>query len=271
MKEPVISVVVPVYNRFWEVKDAVESIMRQRDCPDFEIIVVDDCSEKPMRISLAGYSPLIKLITLQENGGVSRARNIGAQKAQGSYLAFLDSDDLFLPQKLSRQLAAMKAGGVQASHTDEHWFKRDKFINQGYKHARYGGDIFPKILDKCRISPSSFMIERELFCSLGGFNESLRTLEDYEFFLRAADRVPIGYIKEKLIIKRAITQNSLSAQIMHIESKRLKILQNLVFNENLKPANRAAAEEEIARKLKIVSMRNKETAAHYFFHFYLIG
>ncbi|MDR2401786.1 MAG: glycosyltransferase family 2 protein [Deferribacteraceae bacterium] len=256
MKSPVVSVVIPVYNRFLEIKDAVESVLRQINCGGkIEIIVVDDASD--IFNPLVPYLPLITLIPLKENSGVSRARNIGAEKAKGDYIAFLDSDDLFLPHKLSRQLAAM-SGGIMASHTNEHWFKRDRFINQSPKHARYGGNILSKIFDKCRISPSSFMIERKLFYDLGGFDESLRSLEDYEFFLRLANRVTIEYIREKLIIKRAVTQNSLSAQILHIESKRLAILENFVAKENLNLSDLKAAETEIERKRGIVSKNRRK-------------
>jgi glycosyltransferase involved in cell wall biosynthesis len=251
-----ISVIIPVYNRFWEIKDAVESVLRQkRDGAAAEIIVVDDGSYPPMLSALTPYLPLITLITLPKNQGVSYARNIGAEKANGRYLAFLDSDDIFLPGKLARQLAVME-NGARASHTDEYWFKKDRFINQGAKHARYGGVILSKILDRCRISPSSFMIEKTLFDELGGFDIKLPFLEDYEFFLRAADRVRIEYITEKLIIKRSVTQNSLSAQIKHIESARLDILKGFVAGHSLKPDDSAAAQREIERKTRIVKPKS---------------
>jgi glycosyltransferase involved in cell wall biosynthesis len=244
-----ISVIIPVHNRFWEVRDAVESVLRQKERA--EIIVVDDASEPPL--TLTPYMPLVTLIALKENAGVSRARNIGVERAKGRYLAFLDSDDLFLPDKLSRQLAVMESGAL-ASHTNEHWYKENRFINQSPKLARYGGDIFSKILDKCRISPSSFMIEREFFRSLDGFDEKLRYLEDYEFFLRAASREAIEYIEEKLIIKRAVTQNSLSAQIKHIESERQNILEDFILKNAryIKPTDLDAAKAELERKRKIV-------------------
>jgi glycosyltransferase involved in cell wall biosynthesis len=248
---PCISVIIPAYNRFYEVRDAVESVLRQKERTDTEIIVVDDASEPPL--TLTPYMPLVTLIALKDNAGVSRARNIGAERAKGRYLAFLDSDDLFLPYKLSRQLAVMEKGAL-ASHTDEHWYKENRFINQSLKLARYGGEIFPKILDKCRVSPSSFMIEREFFRSLGGFDEKLRYLEDYEFFLRVASRSPIEYIEEKLIIKRAVSQNSLSAQIKHIESERLNILKDFIMKNTryIKPTDLEAAKAELERKKKIV-------------------
>jgi glycosyltransferase involved in cell wall biosynthesis len=252
-----ISVIIPVYNRFWEIKDAAESVTRQkRDGIRAEIIVVDDGSRPPMRDALIPYLPLITLINLPKNQGVSYARNIGAERAAGRYLAFLDSDDIFLPGKLARQLEVMKSG-ARASHTDEHWFKKDRFINQGAKHTRYGGEIFSKILDKCRISPSSFMIEKALFNELGGFDTNLPFLEDYEFFLRTASRVRIEYITEKLIIKRSITQNSLSAQITHIESARLDILKDFVTRHKLNPNDLAAAQREIERKKRIVKIPPK--------------
>jgi hypothetical protein len=101
------------------------------------------------------------------------------------------------------------------------------------------------------------MIEKALFNELGGFDIKLPFLEDYEFFLRTASRVRIEYITEKLIIKRAITQNSLSSQITHIESARLDILKDFVTRHRLKPDDLAAAQREIERKTRIVKIPDK--------------
>ena len=173
----------------------------------------------------------IRLIKLNENKGVSFARNTGIKAASGEYIAFLDSDDLFLPEKLEYQINYMKENNLLISHTDEFWYRKDRWINQGKSNKRYGGYIFDKILDKCRISPSSLIVHKSVFDEAGYFNEDLRVCEDYEISLRFALKYKIGYLEKKLIIKRAVEENSLSAGISHIEYIRYEILEKL-YREN---------------------------------------
>ena len=232
------------------MRDAVESVFRQSmPC---EVIVVDDGSTDETVHGLLAYAGRIQLVRVEHNMGVSHARNIGAAQAHGSLIAFLDSDDLFMPDKLERQTAFMAHGHYKISHTDEYWFRDDRYVNQGKAHTKYGGYIFPKILDKCRISPSSFIIGKELFESSGGFDESLRVCEDYEFFLRLAACHEIGYLPEKLITKRAVGEGSLSDSIRHIESIRLAILEQFALNNALNEEQIFYVDRELKRKKNIV-------------------
>lgn len=243
--------IIPAYNRPGLVKDAVESVFHQRKNVS-EIIVVDDASDIPLKNILTAYLSRIKLITLPENKGVSYARNCGVKASTGNYVAFLDSDDLWLPDKAEEQITFMKDGGYKFSHTGEFWLRMGKWVNQGNKHTKYGGDIFCKILDKCRTSPSSMMFERSFFESLLGFNENLRVCEDYDLALRASAVYEAGYLDEKLIIKRAVSDNSLSASINHIESVRLNILETVINTASLSSEHIACAEKELLRKRGIV-------------------
>lgn len=216
-----------------------------------EIIVVDDGSKIPHKEALLPYMPRIKIISTT-NRGVSAARNTGAAEAKGQYIAFLDSDDLFLKNKLERQLKFMRKTACRVSHTDEFWYKTDRFINQGKAHTKYGGRILGNILDKCRISPSSLMLERDLFLSMGGFDENLRVCEDYELSLRLALHHEIAFLNEKHIIKRAITGNSLSASIKHIESIRLTILERFAAENKFAGEEKTSIDNELTRKRSIV-------------------
>lgn len=223
---PTVSVAIPVYERSSTLKDAIESVFMQDYHGTVEIIVIDDGSSPFVFQCLKPYLSRIKYIRLNLNSGVSAARNAGISVARGEYVAFLDSDDIFLPQKISVQIASLRKSGLSVSHSDEFWYKRDRFINQGAKHARYGGDIFSCILDFCRVSPSSLVVRKEVFEVVGFFDESLRVCEDYEWSIRCALRYNLEYIRKKLLIKRAITDNSLSGSIKYIESLRLDILNN---------------------------------------------
>lgn len=247
-----VSAVIPVYDRTDTLKDAVESVLFQ-DYPDIEIIVVDDGSTVDLTKTLKPYLHFIRFIRLEKNCGVSRARNEGIKAAKGEFIAFLDSDDVWLPFKISHQLKLMKSEGTKVCHTNEFWYKADRFINQSKKHARYGGDIFPHILDICRISDSSVIIARDVFDKTGMFDESMKVCEDYELLLRIAALFKVSYSEKKCIIKRSVTDDQLSASIRHIESIRLGALKNFIQNnKNLRQDYLDAALEELKRKEAIV-------------------
>lgn len=248
-----VSAVIPVYDRVDTLKSAVESVLFQ-SYQNIEIIVVDDGSKTDLSIPLKPYLNLIKFIRLEKNSGVSVARNAGILASKGDFVAFLDSDDLWLPFKISHQLELMKKENTKICHTNEFWFKKDRFINQGKKHSRYGGKIFPKILDICRISNSSLIMAREVFDKAGLFDESFRVCEDYELFLRISALYYISYLEKKCIIKRSITEDQLSASIAHIESIRLDALSKFLYNSHNLPAEYlSVALAEKGRKEKIVN------------------
>lgn len=236
------------------MKDAIESVFCQT-IPPLEIIVVDDGSVPAL--DLSAYLPRIKLIRT-DNKGVSAARNAGAAAAKGRYLAFLDSDDLWLPPKLELQMGCMQAGNADACHSDEFWLRKGRWVNQGKQHAKYGGDILCQILDKCRISPSSTVISSELFHKLGGYDESLRVCEDYELCLRIAAHTKIAYLDKKLIVKRAIDENSLSASIKHIESIRFRILERFAASRDYAARYMPCITAELERKRGIVTFVNTD-------------
>lgn len=248
-----VSVIIPVYNRSNSLKDAVESVLLQTYKPS-EIIVIDDGSFLPASTILKNYKSHIKIITLENNKGVSCARNEGIKKSTGKYIAFLDSDDIFLPKKIENQLQFMQDNGYYVSHTDEFWYRKDRWVNQNNNSKKYGGYILDKITDRCRISPSSLMVEREVFEKCGVFNENLEVCEDYDISLRFALNYNIGYLDKKLIIKRAIEENSLSAGIKHIEYIRYNILSSFYekYKSIIDKKDKKSILVEINRKESII-------------------
>jgi len=245
------SVIIPVYNRASTLKSAIESVLSQT-FSDYEIIVVDDGSDKVVKKALKPYMGRVKYIKLNNNFGVSHARNIGIKAARGKYIAFLDSDDLWLPDKLQMQFDMFQQSDLPVIHTNEFWFRGDRFINQGKRHKRYGGKIFDKVLDFCRISPSSVAIRKDVFKVCDLFDEKMRVCEDYDLWLRICEKYEVGYLPEKLIIKRAITDDQLSDSIKHIEFIRLVALARFVQCKKLSSENKLSAIKEINRKAGIV-------------------
>ena len=167
-----VSVVIPTHNRKRLVPRALESVLAQTR-PAEEIIVVDDGSTDGTASAVASRFAGVRCLR-QERRGVSAARNRGVASATGHWIAFLDSDDEWLPHKLERQLAALEASpGHRICHSDEVWIRRGQRVNQGRRHAKGGGRIFRRCLPLCVISPSAVLVERQLLAELGGFDEAL--------------------------------------------------------------------------------------------------
>ena len=157
-----ISVVIPTYNRAELVLRALRSVLAQTR-PAEQVIVVDDGSTDDtgplVRIQFGSVDYLA-----QENRGVSAARNRGIEVATGEWIALLDSDDEWLPEKLERQMACLEQEpDYRLCHTDEIWVRRGRRVNPRRKHAKQGGWIFRDCLPLCAISPSSVLIHRSVF------------------------------------------------------------------------------------------------------------
>lgn len=224
-----VSVIIPVFNRIATLKSAIESVFFQT-YKDIEIIVVDDGSDLDIKSHLTQYLSRIKLIKIEKNLGVSIARNIGIKKSNGEFIAFLDSDDIWLNFKIGYQLEMLKKHNSLVCHTDEFWYKKGKFVNQGLKHKKYGGKILTKILDICRISPSSVLIHKSVFNKTGYFNPYMKVCEDYDLWLRIALFYDVLYLEQKTLVKRSITDDQLSLNTPNMESMRLKSLISFLTN-----------------------------------------
>jgi len=157
-----ISVIIPCYNRAPLLTRALQSVVQQTR-PAVEIIVIDDGSTDDTRAMISRQFPEARYF-YQDNRGVSAARNHGIRQATGQWLAFLDSDDTWLPDKLARQTAAVEARpDCQLVHGDEIWIRNGRRVNPMKKHRKSGGNIFSHCLPRCVISPSAVMIRAALF------------------------------------------------------------------------------------------------------------
>jgi glycosyltransferase involved in cell wall biosynthesis len=197
---PTVSVIIPVYNRSTLIARAVNSVLAQ-DFKDYEIIVIDDGSTDETPKILSTYKDKIKIIT-QKNRGVSAARNTGVSISLGKYLAFLDSDDMWLPEKLSTQINYFKSNpNTLICQTEEIWIRNGIRVNPKKKHKKQSGMIFISSLHLCLVSPSAVMLKKELFNIFEGFDESLPACEDYDLWLRISCRYPIKLVNKSCVIK----------------------------------------------------------------------
>jgi len=247
---PDISVIIPTYNRSAMLLRALESVRRQT-LPPTEIIVVDDGSTDDTAKVITREFPEVQYIH-QENSGVSSARNTGINAARGEWIAFLDSDDEWLPTKLGEQVKALHhQPEYRISHTAEIWIRHGRQVNPMKKHRKYGGYIFQQCLPLCIISPSSVIIHRSVFQEVGMFDESLPACEDYDLWLRICARYPVLYIEKPLIVKYGGHLDQLSRRFWGMDRFRIYALANIITSGILNEADEKAAVRTLIEKTTI--------------------
>jgi glycosyltransferase involved in cell wall biosynthesis len=228
----------------------VESVLLQKRSAD-EIILVDDGSTDHTDRLINKQYPGINYIW-QENRGISYARNVGISRSTGNWIAFLDSDDEWLPSKLKDQLNALQdQPDYKICHTNEIWIRNGKRVNPMKKHDKSGGFIFKNCLPLCIISPSSVMIHRSVFDEYGLFDESLTVCEDYDLWLRICAFLPILYLKKPQIRKYGGHEDQLSRKYWGMDRFRISALEKIIENSKLSPQDRDAAIRVLLEKIDI--------------------
>ena len=255
-----ISVIIPTFNRKKTLGRAIQSVSDQSLSP-FEILIIDDGSNDGTKEWIKESFQDIKYI-YQDNQGVSSARNKGIKYAYGDWVAFLDSDDEWLPNKLYEQVKAIGSNQeIKFFHTNEIWIRNGVRVNQMKKHKKYGGYIFEKCLDICRISPSSALIKKEIFDDIGTFDESLRVCEDYDLWLRITSKYPVVFLDIPLIYKYGGHAGQLSKVNDGIESYRIQSLEKFIKSGVLSNEQKLLAVNTLVNKMKIyakgLEKRNK--------------
>ena len=255
-----VSVIIPTYNRKHTLKRAIQSVYIQ-SLPPFEIIVVDDGSNDGTKEWVKQKYPDIKYI-YQKNSGVSSARNKGIKIARGDWIALLDSDDEWLPNKLNEQINKIKLNlDVKILHSNEIWIRNGVRVNQMKKHKKFGGYIFEKCLDICRISPSSVMLKKAIFDDIGTFDESLKVCEDYDLWLRITSKYPVCFLDIPLIKKYGGHSDQLSKAHDGIEFYRIQSLQKILGSKILSKSQTLLAINMMVNKMNIyasgLEKRNK--------------
>ena len=250
-----VSVIIPTRNRAALVEEAIDSVMAQRDCV-LEVIVVDDGSTDDTVACLAARRhqwDRLRWIA-QPPRGVAAARNAGVRAAAGSWLAFLDSDDLWRPGKLAAQRALHRAApDLLISQTNELWLRNGCRVNPCSYHRKPSGDIFLPSLARCLVSPSAVLMHRSVFESVGGFDESLPVCEDYDLWLRVASCVPVGLVSEPLVIKRGGHADQLSRRYWGMDRFRVAALVKLLAADMVSGERRRATVETLQRKCAILA------------------
>lgn len=251
-KTPYISVVIPTHNRASMVFEAVESVFTQT-FKDFELIVVDDGSTDDTASTLAKFGSSLRFFR-QEHRGVSAARNRGIVEARGELIAFLDSDDLWLPEKLSVQASYLRTF-LQAAlcHTEEIWLRRGRRVNPRRRHAKASGKAFTRLLRESLISPSAVVIRRSILEEAGGFDESLPACEDYALWLKISRTHEIHLIDRPLVVKRGGHHDQLSRTVWGLDRFRVKVLMGIASDAGLTPEDALEVRHVLAEKCRILA------------------
>ena len=259
--------IIPCWNRKQIVSRAIQSVLNQ-SLAAAEIIVVDDGSDDGTAEMVGQRFPQVTLLR-QSNKGVSAARNAGIKQAQHQWIALLDSDDEWLPDKLSTQLNALQQQpDRRICHIDEIWVRRGKRVNPMQKHAKPDGWIFEQCLPLCCVSPSSVLLHRSILDDVGLFDESLPACEDYDLWLRIFRKYPVVLESHPLLVKYGGHSDQLSKKHWGMDRFRVHALVKLLQDGKLNASQRLATVKILRAKCNILidgfAKREKHDQAEYY-------
>ena len=227
---PSINVIIPVWNRAHVVSRAIASVVDQDLLAgnwSIEVLVVDDGSTDDLAGALRRFGAQVSCIRHQRNAGAAAARNTGIRAAKCDYLAFLDSDDVWFPSKLARQIAFMRSCGHSVSCTACKLARpgRSPIVWPRYRH-----DILTAAdaVWGCYLSPGTTMVcEPRIFAEIGLFDTNLQRHEDWDWLLRLTARCDLGYLSEPLASREPSAFGNHHQTLEAIESMRRKHLSQL--------------------------------------------
>lgn len=246
-----VSIIIPTFNRAAFLEKAVSSVLEQT-FTDFELFVIDDGSTDNTQSILSKFTDKRLKVITQNNQGVSSARNLGIRHSNGAYLAFLDSDDYWLTNKLERQMQYFSDNPeCVIQQTQEIWIRHGKRVNQMKKHAKPRGDIFEASLKMCMITPSSVIMHHTVLEDVGLFDESLPACEDYDLWLRISCKYKVALIDENLIVKHGGHTDQLSRSIPSLDQYRIFAMEKSLKANVLTEPQRKATITELKKKGQI--------------------
>ena len=203
---PTVSVVIPSFNMGNLLPDAIESVFNQT-YKDYEIIVVDDGSQDDTKERVDKYRARGVKYIYQKNSGVASARNVGIFQSKGQYVAFLDADDLWLPDKLELQMKALKelnVGAVACGYKVIDYMSGrtlSEIVRKNYptREDLYQSLCISQIIPACS---SGVLLKKSYFQDVGCFSEALPIAEDWELWLRIAKKYDIKFVEQPLVLIR---------------------------------------------------------------------
>jgi glycosyltransferase involved in cell wall biosynthesis len=249
-----IDVILPTFNRAYCLKRTIDSVLSQT-YQELNLYVIDDGSTDETRNLISQYQneSMVRYF-FQDNKGVSAARNCGIQQGQAEWVAFVDSDDEWLPHKLETQVDFIKKNpNYRFVHSDEIWMRNDVRVNPKKKFDKSHHDLFRRSLEMCLISPSTVVIKKELCLQHGLFNENFIVCEDYDLWLKILATEEVGFISEFLIKKYGGHSDQLSTQYTAMDFWRIRSMVSLLGNKLVTDeVKRSQIKVEIRKKAEIL-------------------
>jgi glycosyltransferase involved in cell wall biosynthesis len=240
-----VSVIIPAYNAAAFVGDAVRSALAQRNM-DREVIVIDDGSTDDTPRVLAEFGSAIRY-QRQANAGHIAARNHGARLARGEWLAFLDADDVWLPEKLERQLAV---AGAETSlvYTDRVFFGDTSrvTVRQSDVYELHEGDVFESLLLRNFITVSSVMIRRSWFDRLHGFDPEPYGSEDWDLWLRFAAEGGLVRVCREALTRYRFSTSSMTSRHEQMTEGRIKVIERTLRLPRSRTLSRAVVRRALS-------------------------
>ncbi len=247
-----ISVIIPTYNRRCLLKKTIESVLSQT-FSDFELLIVDDGSSDGTREEYSNSTDRRLKYFFQKNKGPAAARNLGIKKAEGGLIAFVDSDDWWDKRKLGIQSEAMSNNrSYYISHTRETWFRNGELFNQKKRHRKEHGHLFKKCLELCAVSMSTVMLKREVFDTVGLFDESMPCCEDYDFWIRTGALYDFLLVDKPLTLKDGGRKDQVSYLYRTgMDRFRIESIVKLLDSGSLNEEQSSLAKKELTKKAHI--------------------
>ena len=237
---PLISVIVPAYNAEKTIQATIESVLKQT-FTDFELLVVDDGSSDSTVAIVANIADARVRLIAGEHAGASASRNRGFAQSNGELVAFLDADDLWTPDKLAAQLAALQNNAdvaVAYSWTD-FIDEKGQFLRKGSR-STYSGNVYDKTLVGSFLgNGSNALIRREAVAEVGGYDESLAAGQDRDLYIRLAVRYPFVCVPMVQNLYRVST-GSISSNVKQSQEARLQVIEKAfaIAPDSLQPLKR---------------------------------
>lgn len=261
MKNPFFSVIIPTFNRIGFLSQAIKSVLSQTET-DFELIIINDGSTDNTAQMIKNIDDPRLVYVYQEHAGVSSARNLGISVAKAEFIAFLDSDDCFKPEKLkiAREYINLFPE-INIFHTEEIWYRDQKLLNQKKIHQKPDGYIFDNALKLCCIGLSTTVVKKDLFKAIGGFDENMPACEDYDLWLRASVLYPVKLIPQVLTIKQGGHADQLSQKYPAMDTLRIyaidKLLKHALLTDNQRNSAIIALKQKCLIYIAGAKKRNK--------------
>ncbi|WP_185858967.1 glycosyltransferase family 2 protein [Vreelandella nanhaiensis] len=260
VKLPMVSVIIPVYNRAHLLHRSLDSVVSQT-FKNIEILIIDDCSrDDPYSVTKEYNDSRIKYIRQKENQGVAAARNRGLREAKGEFVAFLDDDDEWFPEKLSRQVELFLQSPPEVGLV---YTGVETVMDEGHSEVQLPterGDVYRKLLIKnCIHGGSSTMMRRNIITNVGFFDENLVAIEDYEYWLRISRYYYFDFIEEPLVRYHDIRAISTNTDVRRSRNFQA----NLDARDQFYVKHQAQMKKEGVAHLFLVQSANRHMAPHW--------